>query len=253
MTVAAALKFVQGATIGVAGQALFGIAGTSVTVSNAAASPGSVVTWTFTVVAVPSGSSIPLGVAQSGATPTWAFTPDVSGCFIIEITVLDASGNTASDVRAFGIKTASGHLIPSFTGDANSLNFAGQQLGWDPYMEAWLQALELLIAGSLGGQVWLVTSSYTCDSRSSVKDYLILTNFSASGTIELPVAPGGLITRTIEVRGVAGNEATYPVTIVGQGGAVVDGNAAGVLMDRNNGAVKVESDSSGKWWTTGVR
>jgi hypothetical protein len=145
MAVAAALKFVQGATVGTAGQALFGVTGTSVQASNGAASPGPVSTWTFTVISVPSGSAIPLGVAQTGSTPTWSFTPDVVGCYLILITVTDSFGNVASDARCFGVKTASGRLIPCFKGDYNSLNFTGQATGWDVYMESWLQALESLI------------------------------------------------------------------------------------------------------------
>lgn len=145
MAVAALLKFVQGATVGTPGRALFGVTGTAVQTSNGASVPGPVVTWTFTVIAVPNGSSVPLGVAQSGVTSTWSFTPDVVGCYLIEITVEDALGNTASDARCFGVKTSSGRLIPCFLGDNSSMNFGGQATGWDVYMESWLQALETLI------------------------------------------------------------------------------------------------------------
>lgn len=151
MTVASLVKFVQGATVGTPGQALFGATGTAVQVSNGSPIPGPVTVWTFTVIAVPVGSSVPVGVAQTGAMTTWTFTPDVKGCYIVEVTVEDAFGNVATDARAFGIKTTSGRFIPSFTGDANSLNFGGQTSGWDPYMEAWLQALETLINGGAGG------------------------------------------------------------------------------------------------------
>jgi hypothetical protein len=148
--VTALLKFVQGATTGTPGQALFGATGTVVTVSNGAMSPGPVTTWTFTVVAVPLGSSVPTGVAQSGILSSWSFTPDVTGGYLIELTVSDDDGNTTSDARCFGIKTASNHFVPCFLGDSSSLNFSGQPNGWDPYMEAWLQALESLISGGGG-------------------------------------------------------------------------------------------------------
>jgi len=146
MAVICLAKFVQGATTGTPGQALFGVAGTPVQTSNGAASPGPVSEWTFTVVGAPSTSAVPVGVAQGpGPVTTWSFTPDVPGCFLIGVTVEDAFGNTASDARCFGVKTASGRLIPCFLGDNNSMNFGGQPTGWDVYMEAWLQALETLI------------------------------------------------------------------------------------------------------------
>jgi hypothetical protein len=101
---------------------------------------------------VPFSSSVPVGVAQTGSTPTWSFTPDVSGCFIIQLTVSDGATppSTASDARAFGIYETLGspYLIPSFTGDNNSLNFGGQTTGWDFYMEKWLKLVTTLAAGS---------------------------------------------------------------------------------------------------------
>src|SRR5271157_3646586 len=144
MGVQALVKFTQGLTVGTPGQALFGVTGQAVQTANGAPAPGPVTAWTFAVVAVPSGSAVPVGVAQSGPLQTWTFTPDVSGCYIVELSVVDAFGNVASDARAFGIKTASGRLIPSFSGDPTSLNFGGQTLGWDPYMEAWLQAIDAI-------------------------------------------------------------------------------------------------------------
>ena len=160
MAVQSLVKFVQGATVGTPGVALLGSAGTSVQVSNGASNAG-VVLWTFAVVSVPYNSAVPVGVAQVGSTTTWTFTPDVTGCFIISLTVSDSFGNTSTDTRAFGILTASGHLVPSFTGDNNSLNFGSQLTGWDLYMEQWLAALEGLLDGTSPVAPIVKTSSFT--------------------------------------------------------------------------------------------
>ena len=186
----ALVKFVQGATIGTAGVALIGVDGTSVTVSNGASNAG-ILTWTFTVIAVPSNSSVPLGVAQTGATSTWAFTPDVAGCFIIALTTTDGSGGTASDVRAFGVLTTAGLLIPAFTGDNNSLNFGGQPTGWDVYMEAWLRQLETLLDGSFAApptSIQTLTGAGAIVASGAIQP-VALNTATASFTASMPTSP----------------------------------------------------------------
>lgn len=142
--VAAAVQFTQGATVGAAGQALFGVQGTAVVVSNGN-NAGPVTVWTFEVVDAPPGSSIPLGIAQSGAGSTWTFTPDHTDSFLIRVTVQDGAGHSASDERNFTVKRASTRYIPSFTGEAAPHNYAGQLRGWAVAMEQWLNFLDSLV------------------------------------------------------------------------------------------------------------
>jgi hypothetical protein len=174
--VAAAVQFKQGVTTGTAGQAMLGTAGTAVQVQNGVSNAG-VVEWTYNVIAVPYNSAVPLGTAQSGATPTWSFTPDVTGCFIVQLITSDASvpANTASDQRAFGVLMSSGNLVPSFTGDQNSLNFGGQSTGWDVYMEKWLALLNSLTTPA---NVILVSTSGTVTVASGARYYV---NLGAAG------------------------------------------------------------------------
>ncbi len=181
---AALVQFRQGATTGTAGQAMLGSSGTSVQVQNGASNTG-IVIWTFTVVSVPSASAVPLGVAQTGSTPTWNFTPDTAGCFIILLTTQDGTGATASDARAFGVLTTLGgsFLIPSFTGDNNSLNFGGQLTGWDLYMEAWLNLLLQIATGSFAVPIPppSIVSVVTSGTRAVANQTHYYVNLGAAG------------------------------------------------------------------------
>jgi hypothetical protein len=141
MTILASVQFVQGITTYNPGQAARGVSGTAVTVQNGASNSG-VVRWQFTVLDVPPGSSIPIGVAQNGATPTWSFTPDIANCYSIRLDVYDSLGNNQFDIRAFGVPMPSGHIIPPFGALASTVNFAGQTRGWSPAMEEFVGPLE---------------------------------------------------------------------------------------------------------------
>jgi hypothetical protein len=155
MSVQAQIQFTQGATVGTSGQALFGVTGTGVVVSNGQYS-AQIVRSTFTVLAAPGGSSIAAGVLQDGPLPTVTFTPDVQDGYTLQLTVYDALGNSATDVRVFGVQRMSGRFIPPQYSTDLSLNFSGQPRGWALYMEQWLRYLDGL---SVGGQ----TSTFICD------------------------------------------------------------------------------------------
>jgi hypothetical protein len=123
--VSAAIKFEQGALIGVAGQALEGIARTSVTVSNG--DDTGVVTWEYKLESAPIGSSLIPGIL--GTSSSVSFLPDVEGGYGISLKVVGPSG-TATDRRVFSVPTAWGHNIPASGFDGNAHNFGGQSRGW---------------------------------------------------------------------------------------------------------------------------
>jgi hypothetical protein len=131
MPVAAALQFTQNAQVGGAGQAYVGIPGTPVTVANA--NNAGVISWTFSLLSVPLGSSFPLGVQQSGVTPTWTFTPDVPGSFLFILSVTDGS-TTAIDTRSFLGADTRGWLYFSYLDSEQTLNYGNppNALGWEP-------------------------------------------------------------------------------------------------------------------------
>lgn len=120
---AAALKFTQGVNVGVTGRALQGVVGQPVTVSNDAAADS----YSYTMLSVPIGSGLSIG--SLGTASTASFTPDVSGCYRVRVTVVNGA-TTTSMIRVFGVANARGWIIPAFDGDAIEHNFEGQSRGW---------------------------------------------------------------------------------------------------------------------------
>ena len=203
MTVAALIQFVQGANVGVPGQALYGVTGTPVVVSND--DDANVAKWVFTVIDAPPSSALGPGVVQSGATPTWTWVPDTTDMVEIRLDVFDVSGEqTATHSLCFGVNRASGRIIPAFTAVAAALTFLGQRRGWAVIMEAWLNYLDSLTGGGGGGgtdtTIKFVVSHTTTSSASSVPAGAVFkggkvrvdTPFDA-GTLKLDQASGPIL------------------------------------------------------------
>jgi hypothetical protein len=142
VSVAASIKFTQGADTAPAGQALVGTAGSPVAAANG--NDAGVSTWAWSWVDAPPASAIVPGPA--GTANSLTFEPDVAGCYLLQLTVTGTDGSEAVDVRCFAVPQASGRIIPPFQGDDLSLNFAGVATGWDPIMRAWLLYLDTLAA-----------------------------------------------------------------------------------------------------------
>jgi hypothetical protein len=140
----ASINFIQNGTGPGPGYAMLGVVDDDVTVSNA--DDGGIVQWTYEIVDVGPGSTVSTGIVQSGATPTYTFTPDVTGCYVAHLTTMDRQGNLAEDFRVFGVVEPNGLLIPSFEADAASMNFVVDAVtntkGWSPAMQAWLKLVE---------------------------------------------------------------------------------------------------------------
>jgi hypothetical protein len=98
--------------------------------------------------------------------------------------------------------------------------------------------------GLLANQV-TKTTAYTCDSG-SVPDYVVLCNFSAAHAITLPAVSSG---RVIRVKDIAGNAATYAITVTPASGNV-DGQS-NYIIQVNHGAVELTCDGT-NWWVTNV-
>ena len=239
----AQIVFTQGSTTGGPGYALMGETGESVIVSNG--DDSGVVNWRFEVLDVGVDSSVQQGVVQDGAVPTWTFDPDETGCYVVRLTTEDDEGNLYVDERVFGVLETNGLLIPSFMVDAGSLNFVFDEVentkGWSPFVNAWLK----LVASKSGTVVtqYTATASYVCDSRTGVADYAIICAPSAPATITLPVASAG---RVIKVK----NRTAYPVTVAG--GAPVEGDVAGVVLNVAGQAIELLCDGSA-WQIMGAR
>jgi len=147
MAITAAIKFTQGATVGDAGFALIGVTGASVTVANG--NNSTVARWVFTILDVPPGSAVPLGVVSDGPSSTAAFTPDVVGSYRIQLDVYTALNILhAVDTRSFIVPNSRGWMYPAFRQTAAEFNFkdgshpAGNARGWTTALEQILKDLE---------------------------------------------------------------------------------------------------------------
>lgn len=154
MAVSAAIKFTQGESTAPAGEAMFGSLGSPVEVSNGNNSGATA--WEWTLLDAPPDSALVPGVVLSGATPTYSFTPDVTGCYLLKLRVTDASGNAAEDVRALGVPEESGRLIPPYKGDGAALNFGGNARGWSTYLEEYLRYVDSIV-GTAGANAFTQT------------------------------------------------------------------------------------------------
>jgi hypothetical protein len=224
--VAAALTFVQGLTVGIAGQALYGALAAAVVVSNG--NNTGVAVWTYTVIDVPPGSVVPTGVVQTGLTPTWTFFPDVTGGYLVEVTVTDAFGNTVSDIRCFGVKEAHGLFQPPFAANAAMLNFSNGKRGWAVIMEAWFTYI-LTIGGGGGGGIIPPTAVNNAGMTSVVLAALVASNTNAgarlavdcsagSVAIGMPALPAGT---PVIITIVKGDPSVHAVTLTGPGGQTI--------------------------------
>ena len=134
MTVAASLKFAQGGPyIGGNGEALLGRDGTNggvITCTNV--DNTNVVVWEYKLIEVPPESALALGVF--GVTASSTFTEDVVGSYTVMLTVTDAGGVQAADVRVYTAGDERGLAPPPFLANADQCNFGGQTRGWK-YLE----------------------------------------------------------------------------------------------------------------------
>ena len=183
MPVTAAIKFVQGATVGTPGVALIGVVGTAVVASNG--NDSDVSSWQWTVTASPPTSSITPGTGGTGA--TFTFTPDVVGCYELELFVEGLDGTEAFDFRVFGIEQTNGLLIPPFGGNSGSLNFDSNPNGWDPIMRAWLLLVEQLQASGSGYPTPAVNTAGGSIAITAGTSSWSESNASAASTYTLPV------------------------------------------------------------------
>lgn len=134
----AKLKFVQGATVGEPGVALFGATGSAVTVS--AVDYGNAQNFVFKLVSVPAASSVVPGVVQDGALTSYSFTPDVRGGYLFELRAANNGGHEQLTRLCFGVKETDGKFMPPFGVKASEVNFEGNDEGWGAYIEAWLRS-----------------------------------------------------------------------------------------------------------------
>ena len=169
MAVSAKIKFTQGALNPVPGLALIGVVTTPVVVTNGDNSNVAIFTWE--VIDKPPTSAVPTGVVAVGAVPSYSFTPDQPGGYLIHLTVVDLAGNRAEDFRVFQVPEPSGHIIPPFDALAPALNFGGQTRGWAKYQE---ELLRFLLDDAVAGVVTTADATPTLAFRFPAADGYVI-------------------------------------------------------------------------------
>jgi hypothetical protein len=118
---AALIQFTQGSLTDLAGRALKGTVGPSVTVSNSAGVSG-----TYTLLEVPVGSALTVGSTQVGTTAT--FSPDANGGGTYQWGFSVAG--VLQDTRDFITPDVIGRYFPGFRSTALTYNPGGSKIGW---------------------------------------------------------------------------------------------------------------------------
>jgi hypothetical protein len=135
----ALIKFEQGVTTDIAGRALLGESGGDVVCSNY--DNANIDEWSWRLVEVPSDSALDLG--EFSTEEEGIFTPDVPGCYVVDLITTDTALQTAQDRRTFGVPDpVSGRLIPPTYGNRSNMNFGGQTEGYSPYAQEYFRAVD---------------------------------------------------------------------------------------------------------------
>lgn len=231
----AQLKFVQGATVGAPGQAVFGNINQPVTASNGGDNTGAR-RWKFEWLFTPVSSAIPRGVAQFGGQQTFTFTPDFSGGFLLKITLIDEKGNEKSDIRCFGVRDlVTGNFLPPANALGDSLNFGGQPDGWQPYINEWLEQIQ---ASGVGVQFPIATTEGAiaigdalCPSQTQPGKYRLATTANVT-------AAGGQISGMVVTSGSGGTTVTGISAGVFPAGLLSAGSASALIVNAGGQIVR---------------
>jgi len=218
------IKFTQGTNTDAAGHALLGtIAGGPVTVENGGDNTNTL-SWRIELLYAPPESGMPTGVVASNANdanPTFAFTPDATGCYRFRLTVwtgVSYSGTQNVDIRNFAVPLSEKIVQPpyqthpptlpiqgsGYPGEKpDELNFGGQPYGWagddDPTRKLLHQQLAEL--NELVARVPAVTNDAILAAVSNIQMSVPLKmNFDDAGNIW--VGDGNLLDNTDPTNGV---------------------------------------------------
>lgn len=142
MTIAAVIQFTQGPNTAAPGTAVIGTM-TDGAVTCASTANTGVHAYSWTMIDVPEGSAIPLGVFSASQVTTFP-QPDLRGGYLVQLVTSDEVGGSASALLSFQVLEASGRLIPSFKASDLATNFGGQKRGWAKYLTEWLKHLDVL-------------------------------------------------------------------------------------------------------------
>ena len=233
---------------------MIGVSGVPVVCSNSVNAP-EILTWSFYIVDSPPASAISpsLVAVQTGALPTYQFTPDVAGGYLVRLDTEDASGNVATDYRSFMVPETSGRIIPPSGATDRMLNVGGQTRGWSVWMEQWLHYLDTLSGGTptppfLGTtQAYVSASPYNIDI--AVAKIIMVAPNAGAITANLPIGvPAGTAVLVVDDGWAA---ATNNITVAVAGGLIYEnGTSAATTTINKNGQslLLVCYDAASKYW-----
>lgn len=247
--VIASIVFDQGGP-GPAGEAFEGVVSSLVTVTND--DNTDVASWTITLTDVPSGSALATGVLATAVsnTPMATFTPDVTGCYRIQLVVHDVGLGQDEDIRNFGIRNSRGIFVPPFqklpdprpllgTGEPgekpDELNFGGQTRGWaggpsDGLMEEFFETYDDLVFRTV------TSTSATISVSGPPLTYVDLETAGGTSTITLPASPRvGQQCRIMAV----GTTAGRTVIVQPSGGGSINSSFSSITIPLNGGGTFV--------------
>jgi hypothetical protein len=151
MSISANIKFTQGATTAAPGTSVIGITGASVVLSNG--DDTNAVSWSWQLLDKPATSALSIGVIlQGAAAATATFTPDVPGCYRVQLTV-QSSNRSVQQTRVFGVRNSRGWLQSPYAADPSEMNFAGNARGVTAYTDEIYADLKTVADAGGGGSV----------------------------------------------------------------------------------------------------
>lgn len=243
----AEIVFTQGATVNPPSQSATGVTGELVTVSNGG-SPGAI-RYRYTLVWVPLSSGLTTGIQQDGPLPTWSFTPDVQNGYTVQLDVFDVDNNLVStDVRMFVVPRTSGRIIPGFSYTPNQINIGGNEFGFAPYLEQWLDFLDS--GGGGGGGQSQYNTTITAGVNNAVAtngaNYIVMGGNSGPATVT-GLNLGGTPPTSGQSRFIPfANASAYPVTLTSFDSRtpVGSGHPSNCQFNVQNSAIDVPTSTS---------
>lgn len=234
MALQAQLQFVQGITTFTAGQSAFVTSGTSVTAKDAINS-GAGFLWQFETLDTPPTSIIPpTGIQQAfSTTNNYVFTPDVPGCFFLQMTVKNVATqeiavSTVEYDSQFGsgsgniacVKTTTNRIYPAYGAVGRHYNFLGNVRGWNPAIETWFAFLDTLTGGGGGSGTQVIV---TANASIASGDRFVVVAPSPAAVVTVTLTAPLTVGQTHTIDGPS-NASSFNV-IVNGGPNTIDGSA----------------------------
>jgi len=254
----ALIRFTQD-TLGNSGEAYLGRSGSLVGISNV--DNVGVLSWEIRLLDVDPASSLVVGILASGntATPAASFTPDVAGCYRIQLELVTSSG-ILKDIRNFAVPTGRGYILPpyqkfpdplpiqgsGYPGEKpDELNFSGQARGWHGGPTSGLMAQLIAKHDDLNSTIVSTVSSNIGVDSAAIHIFDMSTIGSVASTV-LPAAPR----EGQQVRLFVKGEASTRLTVTAAAGSTLSPLTSLSVM---GGSTATFTYISGTWYAQGIR